>query len=168
MITREHKLLDGTARRAVYSDDEWHRFRLDVIWGPEKPINFIMLNPSTATEERDDPTVARCVTRARGLGAGGLIVTNLFAYRATDPRELKRLKIYDSIGGGNHLFIMQAIKDSSLVVCGWGSHGGEIGLIVRDWLRGAGVKLHVLKLTKEGAPAHPLYLGYDLKPVPWT
>jgi hypothetical protein len=127
-----------------------------------------MLNPSTADETADDPTVARCTRRARLWGYGGLIVTNLFAYRATDPAGLRSAP--DPVGPEGDTAIVAAARDAALVVCAWGNHGAYRGraTAVLALLDGLGVSPHHLALTRRGEPAHPLYLRYGLAPVPMT
>jgi hypothetical protein len=124
-----------------------------------------MLNPSTATESVLDPTVRRCMGFSRQWGCGGLRVVNLFALRATDPKQLKEAQ--DPVGPENDKCIKAAVASAELVVCAWGTHGKLLG-------RGAAVQkllayrhLHHLGLTKEGHPKHPLYLKKDLLPIPY-
>ncbi len=99
MITRTHQKGDA-ASTAEYSDCERYRYRLTRIWDPdgEKAL-FIMLNPSTATEVQNDPTVERCERRARALGFGAFRVTNIFAWRATDPKDMRAAP--DPVGPAN-------------------------------------------------------------------
>jgi len=131
----------------------------------ELPVHFIMLNPSTADETRNDPTVERCEQRARMWGYGGLIVTNVFAYRSTDPGVLKTM--FDPIGLDNNNSIISAIEHSACTVCGWGENGkllhrhDDIKELLKDKL------LYALKVNKSGIPAHPLYLSYKLTPIPF-
>lgn len=169
MIIREHRnILTSTIRRAIYSPCERYRYRLQVIWDKqEKPVNFLLLNPSTATELQDDPTVVRCLHRAQGMKCGGLIVTNIFALRATDPRELKMAG--DPIGPENDAAIKVAAYDSSQVICGWGTHGRLLHRAhdVKRALDHADVLLYTLGLTADGHPRHPLYLPYSATPKLW-
>jgi hypothetical protein len=126
-----------------------------------------MLNPSRADEVHNDPTIARAVRRARLLGYGGLLATNLFSACATDPRALTRLP--DPVGPENDEAILQAAAAAHRVICAWGVHGrlGERGVAVEALLRRAGHPLWVLRLNGDGSPAHPLYLSYALDPRPW-
>ena len=127
---------------------------------------FIGLNPSTADETKSDPTVTRCMNYARQWGYDGLIMTNLFAYRSTDPKALKAVD--DPVGPENDRYLIMSAIKASLVAAAWGNHGGYLG---RDGRVGSKLlqyrsKLHVLKRTKLGYPSHPLYLKSDLKPEP--
>ena len=89
MITRHHQKGDADST-AVYSDCESYRYLLTRVWNPQgQKALFVMLNPSTATEVQNDPTVERCERRARALGFGAFRVTNIFAYRATDPKVMR-------------------------------------------------------------------------------
>ena len=89
MITRTHTKGDAPST-AVYSDCEKYRYSLTRVWDDNGArVTFVMLNPSTATEVQNDPTVERCERRARALGYGGFCVTNIFAWRDTDPRKMR-------------------------------------------------------------------------------
>jgi hypothetical protein len=162
-------------RKCVFSDDRRYRYLLtieneDVDGGI---VNFLMLNPSTADEIVNDPTVERCQRRAFEHGLNGrifrsVIVTNLFGYRSTDPHELK--KVDDPVGPENDGAILQAAQASDLVICAWGEHGARwkrAGKVV-EMLRGSGFDLHALKLNTSGHPAHPLYIPYDVQPFVWN
>jgi hypothetical protein len=126
-----------------------------------------MLNPSTATEMQNDPTVERCERRARALGFGAFRVVNIFAYRATDPRVMRAQS--DPVGEGNDAAILAAVAWADRVICAWGSHGAHLGrgLAVEAVLRRAGGDLYQLGLTKGGQPKHPLYISYDCQPEIW-
>lgn len=169
MITRTH--LKGDAQsEAVYSDCESYRYLLTRVWDAQGPkASFVMLNPSTATETQNDPTVERCERRARALGFGAFRVTNIFAYRATDPRVMRAQA--DPVGPENDL----AIRDSALhwadqIICAWGTHGAHLqrGAQVAALLRATGKPLFTLGLTQDGHPKHPLYIGYDRQPELWV
>jgi len=137
-------------------------------WDATRPAaNFLMLNPSTADETVLDPTCARARDFAERWGYGALLVTNLFAWRATDPLAMRAAA--DPVGAGNDRAIVQAARAASLVVCAWGNHGAHLGRssAVRQRLRDAGVALHVLRLNANGEPAHPLYLPSALQPRRW-
>ena len=153
---------------AVFSACRRWRYLLWRRWDQAGAVaNFLMLNPSTADEAKLDPTCARARAYAAAWGYGALIVTNLFGWRSTDPRALQRVR--DPVGAGNDAAILRAAKESDLVVCAWGNHGeyGQRGSKVLHDLRTSGVKLHVLKTTGSGQPAHPLYLKKSLKAAPW-
>jgi len=168
VITRAHQKGDA-ASVAVYSDCMAYRYRLTRVWGAgQRRVVFVMLNPSTATELQNDPTVERCERRARALGFDGFAVANIFAYRATDPRVMRAAA--DPIGPDNDAAIAALAVWADVVICAWGRHGAcqGRGRTVEAALRGAGHALQHLGLTKAGEPRHPLYLGYDRQPEPWV
>lgn len=150
---------------ADFSECRRYRYRLERTWsGGEGSLNFLMLNPSTADEFENDPTVERCERRAQRWGFNRLIVTNIFAWRDTSPADMKRAA--DPIGPRNNEAILAAAKESRKVICAWGIHGAyrNRGSEVQEMLEQAGIKLWALRLTTEGVPYHPLYLPYDLSP----
>ncbi|NOX39051.1 MAG: DUF1643 domain-containing protein [Alphaproteobacteria bacterium] len=171
MITREH-LKGDAASVAVYSDCENFRYSLTRIWqaGGDKAL-FVMLNPSTATEVENDPTVERCERRARALGFGGFRVCNIFAWRATDPRNMRAQP--DPVGPENDRAIDEASRwanrAADRVICAWGTHGAHLdrGTKVEALLRARAVDLWHLGLTKDGHPKHPLYIAYSVQPARW-
>jgi hypothetical protein len=126
-----------------------------------------MLNPSTATEVQNDPTVERCERRARVLGFGAFRVTNIFAFRATDPNVMRAAA--DPVGPGNDAAIQGSLGWADKVICAWGNHGllGGRGEAVEAMLRQSGLPLFHLGLTGQGQPRHPLYVGYDQPPQAW-
>ena len=164
MITRTHVKGDAPSV-AVYSDCEAYRYLLTRVWDDALPrALFVMLNPSTATEVQNDPTVERCERRARALGFGAFRVTNIFAYRATDPRAMRAMA--DPVGPENDAAILGSLDwaggPADRIVCAWGTHGAHLGrgAAVERLLRESGRDLHHLGLTAAGAPKHPLYIGY--------
>lgn len=166
MITRDFTKGDA-ASVAVYSPCERYRYLLTRVWAPGPRALFVMLNPSTATEVQNDPTVERCERRARALGFGAFRVTNIFAFRATDPKVMRA--VADPVGPGNDAAIAESAGWADQVVCAWGNHGLHIGrgLAVESVLRASGAALFHLGLTGQGQPRHPLYVGYDQQPQPW-
>lgn len=166
MITRQFTKADAQSE-AVYSDCERYRFLLTRTWGSGPRALFIMLNPSTATEIQNDPTVERCERRARALGYGAFRVTNIFAYRATDPKAMRAVD--DPVGPENDQAILGSLAWADTVICAWGNHGLHRGrgAEVEANLRAAGARLHHLGLTNQGQPVHPLYISYDRQPQPW-
>lgn len=125
---------------------------------------FIGLNPSTADETVDDPMVRRCIGYAQKWGYAGLCIVNLFAFRATLPKDMKVAE--DPVGPDNDSVIIDVAKHQvDIVVAAWGINGAYMG---RDKKVKAMIsRLHYLKLTKNGFPSHPLYLPKKLNPVPW-
>lgn len=131
-------------------------------------VNFLMLNPSKATAEKNDPTVRRCMGYARAWGYGRLVVTNLFAYRSTDPKGLEAVD--DPVGPDNNRIITQRAHAADLTIAAWGEWGyyRERGREVAEMLTAEGIPLFALAVTQFGAPRHPLRLAGDLEPIPWT
>jgi hypothetical protein len=123
-----------------------------------------MLNPSTADEAVDDPTIRRCVGFARSWGFGGLAVGNLFAFRTPTPAALRSAP--NPIGLGNDDWLARLRDESDLIVAAWGDHGRFLGRAAA--VRAALPGLHHLGLTKLGEPRHPLYLPARIGPVPWA
>lgn len=125
---------------------------------------FIGMNPSTADESKNDPTIRRCIRFAESWGYAGLCMTNIFAFRATDPADMKVAN--DPVGPENDTALIECARNVGIVVAAWGVHGVHQG---RDAAIAAlGLDLHVLRLTKHGYPAHPLYLPKDISPKIWV
>ncbi|MCK5130706.1 MAG: DUF1643 domain-containing protein [Candidatus Sabulitectum sp.] len=148
---------------AEFSSDRVHRYSLWRIWDRDKAYAaFVGLNPSTADEYKNDPTVRRCINYARDWGYGGLIMLNIFAYRSTDPRNL--YTVADPVGPDNDFHIRTLSSNAGVTVAAWGNHGELLN-------RGEEAKKlltnpQCLKLTKAGCPGHPLYLRKDLHLMP--
>jgi hypothetical protein len=155
------------ANGATLSADRKYRYRLWRSLGRGAgAVTFIMLNPSTADETEDDPTIRRCLAFAKMWGHKSLDVVNLFAFRATNPKELAKAE--DPIGPENDRVIERVITDASLVIAAWGVHGALNGRdddVIR-MVQPTG-KLHYLRFTKAKHPSHPLYLPGTLKPIQW-
>ncbi|MCT8159173.1 DUF1643 domain-containing protein [Pseudoruegeria sp. SHC-113] len=167
MITRTHQK-DDAASTALYSDCERYRYALTRIWDPAgRKAVFLMLNPSTATEVQNDPTVERCERRARTLGFGAFRVCNIFAWRDTDPRKMRAAA--DPVGLENDAAIREAAQWADQIICAWGTHGAHLnrGPQVEALLRETGLPLFHLGLSKAGHPKHPLYIAYSEAPRPW-
>lgn len=154
-------------RGARFSECGAYRYSLWRIWNERPPILFLMLNPSTADEVDNDPTVERCERRARAMGAGGLKVANIFALRSTDPQALYSHP--EPIGALNDAAIVAQAREASMTICAWGGHGRFMGRdqAVMELLRDAGVHPHCLALNRDGTPRHPLYVSYDVAPAIW-
>ncbi|WP_415401299.1 DUF1643 domain-containing protein [Tateyamaria sp. SN3-11] len=168
MITRTHTKGDAPST-AIYSDCERYRYSLTRIWDDSgKRVNFVMLNPSTATEVQNDPTVERCERRARTLGYGSFAVTNIFAWRDTDPRAMKAAS--DPVGPGNDAAIFDRATWADDVIAAWGTHGAHLdrGATVAALLHRTDRPLYHLGLSKAGHPKHPLYLPYTQHPERWS
>lgn len=154
------------AAGATFSPCRRWRYLLWRRWDEAKPIaNFLMLNPSTADEFRLDPSCTRAQNYAERWGFGGVLITNIFAWRATMPEELKLVK--NPVGRGNDRAILRAALEASIVVCAWGNHGAHLDRAarVRRMLEQDRLKLHALRLNDSGHPAHPLYLPGTLEPI---
>ena len=167
MITRHHDTLLSKST-AIYSDCEKYRYALTRVWDEDaKRVLFIMLNPSSATEVQNDPTVERCERRARALGLGAFRVTNIFAWRDTDPRNMRAAS--DPTGPANDAAILDGVDWADTIVAAWGTHGAHLGRggTVTALLRHSGCALQCLGLTKDGHPKHPLYISYSQQPMIW-
>lgn len=147
-----------------FSSDRMYRYTLWREWyGGMGYVNFIGLNPSTADETADDPTIRRCIGYAKLWGYSGLCMTNLFAFRATDPKKM--MAASDAIGPENNDYLMTAAIGADMIVAAWGAHGAWMsrGECVHKGLP----TMYVLRLTKNGHPSHPLYLPKRLLPFYW-
>ena len=152
-------------KSAILSADRKYRYVLTRIWDEAKPtVVFIGLNPSTADEKTDDPTIRKCIGYAKRWGYGKLIMVNIFAFRSTDPSLLKRVE--DPIGPDNDSYIQKCVSESNSVIACWGKHGK---LLNRDKvLMDSLPNLVCLKRNKNGTPHHPLYLSKDVTPVTYN
>ncbi len=133
-------------------------------------LMVIGLNPSTADETNDDPTIRRCIGFAKSWGYGALCMTNLFAFRATDPEVMKRTlapegETIDSNTSRNCQWLLETAKGAGMILAAWGKHGRH-----RD--RAAAVvrmldlyPIHALTLNADGSPKHPLYVAANTKPI---
>ncbi len=148
---------------AVFSPCRTYRYLLWRIWNKSNPrLNFIGLNPSTADENTDDPTMRRCRQFTQDWGFGGFYMTNLFAFRATKPTRLKSAK--DPVGPDNDGWIVTAGSMSEKVVFVWGCHG-SFRSRNREVIALLGKRGFCISLTKGGHPRHPLYLKKSLQLV---
>lgn len=140
--------------------------------GEPLSVLFVMLNPSTADGEQDDPTIRRCIGFARHWNYERMEVVNLFAYRATSPRDLFAAKARgeDVIGWQNQECFQDMVADAGIIVCAWGANADGLEYHVeevRGWLLHYGDKPQLaLGFTKSGHPKHPLYVPLDAKLVP--
>lgn len=154
-----------TIRRGAICDG-LYRYTLWRSWDEQRPrVLFVLLNPSTANAEHDDPTLRRCLGFARREGCGSLEIVNLFAYRATQPALLKTTP--DPVGGENNHHIVAAAQQANIIVAGWGAHGTYLDRD-RTVLRLLSLyPLFCLGQTQNGQPKHPLYSPY--RPlIPWS
>ncbi len=149
---------------ATFSPCRTYRYTLKRVWDAELPtLAFILLNPSTADETANDPTIRRCIGFAQLWGFGTLVAANIFALRSTYPKDLRLID--DPVGPGNDRAIKRLIKSADLVVAAWGGHGRYLnrGARVLSMLPDDAVCLGV---NADGAPKHPLYLRSDTKRRP--
>ncbi len=165
---RDGRSPDGLPERYLYSPDMVFRYAFGRWWGDADLATtavWVLLNPATGdTERRRRPTLSRCISRSRAIGATGLVIVNLFAFRHTRPRELRSAQ--DAVGPANDdvLRVLTGAGQRSIVA--WGSHGslhgrsGEVGPLLTD--------PHCLGTTRHGEPRHPLYVPADAELVPWV
>jgi hypothetical protein len=152
-------------RCATFDPTRTYRYTLERHWGDAKPAVFVMLNPSTADAFVEDPTIRRCQAFAKREGCGGLIVVNLFALRATDPKALYSHP--DPVGPLNDGIVHEAHYQGSPVIAAWGVHGTLNGRSAAVCSLLEFCDLHVLGLTKDGHPRHPLYVRGDAPLTLW-
>ena len=169
LIPEDVLLVSATTLRtgAVISPCRKYRYALWRMWGDVVRSGYVMfvgLNPSTADETVDDPTIRRCVGFAKSWGYAGLVMTNLFAFRTTDPALMKR--VGDPIGPENDRYLQAQDGYRALVVAAWGTYGAHRNrdLEVANMLH----PMFCLAVTKDGHPAHPLYLAKHLRPAPFS
>ncbi len=168
LSVREYEDSTGCKNYAVYSLCETYRFFLERVWdAASPPLVMLMLNPSTATELQNDPTVERCERRARQNGYGGLQVLNIFALRSTDPKNLYETS--NPTGDYNDFFIRLILKqnvENDNIVCGWGTHGmlNNREKDIFKLFQKESITPKAFKWTKNGHPQHPLYISYAEQP----
>jgi hypothetical protein len=137
-----------------------------------KPCLFVMLNPSTADATMDDPTIRRCIGFAKREGCTDLTVVNLFALRATDPKQIQAATAMgkDPIGPDNWNHFTAQIEGHQrigLIIAAWGAHPMASTMPVHhERLREA--RALCLGMTKDGSPRHPLYVKADQPLVTWA
>jgi hypothetical protein len=153
--------IEFTDKGARFDPSQRFRYALWRTWANKgaRYVNFVMLNPSTADAEVLDPTVTRCVKYSHQWGYDGVHVTNIFALRSTDPREL--YAVTDPVGPSNDQFILETADRAALVVVAWGTHGRfrDRGMEIAELL--VPFKPKHFGLTRQGQPRHPLDLRSD-------
>lgn len=175
--------------KAIFSPCEKYRYTLWRDWrGPwdnefeEAPpgitgfnyVNFICLNPSTATDTKDDSTIRKCTKFAKRWKYDGLAITNIFAWRDTDPGAIKNCLLtgVDPVGPENDKHILDIARGAALVIAAWSQHAHLAGRgnHVRQLLKLTGRDVYYLKMGtgKNPEPYHPLYLRDDTNPIFWT
>lgn len=151
---------------AVISADGRYRYRLDRWWASDSVhgttrMPFLMLNPSTADADDDDPTIRRCARFARRDGHSGITVVNLLAFRSTDPDQLATVD--DPIGPDNVLTVVRVAETAGYIVAAWGAHPAARDAW-RSYLQAftkLGIPVMCLGVTRDGYPRHPLYVRGD-------
>ena len=162
--------LDGFSfkpKGAILSDDGVYRYRLHRVVNPQGAgtVLFIMLNPSTADDDLDDPTIRRCIGFAYDLGYRRLEVVNLFAYRSPKPVTLRHVD--DPTGPENDYHLKSAAGNASLIIAAWGANvagierGKEVMAMLDD------LPVYCLEITQLGSPKHPLYIKAGTQPIPY-
>lgn len=154
-------------KAAVIDPTGTYRYLLTRTWDESQlPAVFIMLNPSTADADEDDPTIRRCINFAKKWGCGGIRVVNVFAYRATDPKKLLEAK--DPVGPDNQAHIVEALLGAGIIIAAWGAAGPKqkkpYDLIMDAMKEAEDQEMYSLGHTKSGMPRHPLYLRNDTMP----
>lgn len=159
--------LDDPFMGALFSEDRVYRYRLWRHWSEGPTMAVIGLNPSTADETQDDPTIRRCIGFAKREGCGRLEMLNLFGLRSTDPTQLSLVE-FDPIGPDNDDTIMAIAGAADVVVAAWGAEKYAVARArdVTAMLAAAQVPVRCLGRTASGAPRHPLYLHRDTELVP--
>ena len=153
-------------RRAVFDKTGKYRYTLDRQWATSGPhIAWVLLNPSTADEHKDDPTIRRCINFSKDWGYGSARIVNIFAFRATKPTDL--FAASRPVGPANSRSIKAAAARADIVILAWGVHGSYIdrGRAVLNLLDD--FNLQCLGVTKDGHPKHPLYLSGKTRPRPF-
>lgn len=151
---------------ATFSSCKKYRYLLYRLWDNFENgfCIFIGLNPSTADENNDDPTIRRCVDFAKRFKYSGLYMLNLFGYCSTDPKEL--LKINDPVGKWNNKVIKEICENNNgYKICCWGNYGSfkNRGVQLINFLDHFDINLHCFGFTEKNEPKHPLYLSKESK-----
>ena len=155
---------------AVFSgSDRFYRYALWRVWNPSVgKLLFIGLNPSTANDIKDDPTISRLIGFAKSWGFGGLFAGNLFSLVTANPDVLWHSSPEQPKGGPNDIAIMRMRELSASVLVGWGNEGVNAGTRPREVLALLGWPVYCLKTTSVGEPGHPLYLPRDAKLIEYV
>ena len=176
-MTQQHLAVGPAPGSAVISPCGLYRYELRrsiTVHGGQphgRRVCWLMLNPSTADAEQDDPTMRKVLGFSRRWGYEEIVVVNLYAWRATDPKamlEIAAVQLAEAVGPDNDRHILAAAAEAEVVVLGWGANADHRR--ARDVLRMLephAAKLRCLKLTGNGHPGHPLMLPYKLPLVPW-
>ncbi len=151
---------------AEFSDDRKYRYALWRTWAEGKGVvAFVGLNPSTADEVDNDPTIRRCINYAKAWGYSGIVMLNLFAFRTKSPKEMKDAAF--PVGPDNDYWLEHYYDIADLVVCAWGNDGRHFKrdqMILKTFYEAGIWEVNVLRITGSGQPGHPLFLPKNLKP----
>lgn len=157
-------MMSSVLGEAIFDSSMTYRYQLTRNWNTlvstKGIITWVMMNPSTADQFQDDPTIRRCISFSKNWGYSGLIITNIYAFRSTDPKGL--LKVGDPMGPDNPTYIKDALDKSSSIVVAWGSFidpPTPVREVLKDY------SLFCLGTTKHGHPKHPLYIKGDTIPI---
>lgn len=156
---------------ATFDVSSYYRYCLTRSWTTDEAnahqVTFIMLNPSEADAEQDDPTIRACSQFAQGWGYTRLTVVNLFAYRTAHPAMLGRIE--DPIGPENDQYVTSAVKLADKVILAWGNQGILLNRdqTVINLISSYRHKLYCLKRNRTGQPCHPLYIKRTTMPFVW-
>ncbi len=173
-IQLDTEIKEGKQGLAIFDNDNRYRYvLLRRLHNEGSILHFCMLNPSIADQDQDDPTIRRCMGFARRWGYALLVVTNIFAFRAGDPRMMAVES--DPVGRLNDHYIQANVEACHRTIVAWGDWGlvkaatyrGSRGPEVLDLLSLHGLTIYHLGLTQKGQPKHPLYLRADTEPVEW-
>lgn len=172
MVNSKRKRREPERSVCEFSPCEIYRYTLEHRWDDDTPayarntIAWLLLNPSTADTSSLDPTLRRCRGFSRAFGGGGMIILNLYAFRATLPRDM--LDAADPVGPFNDYHIERTLRrdDIKMAIAGWGTHGGHLNRAANVLQAWPG-RFHALAVNKDGSPSHPLYLKSTLVPQPY-
>lgn len=151
---------------AIFSNCRTFRYTLWREWdfSNQNYAMFIGLNPSTADEVNNDPTVRRCIDYAKRWGYGAMCMMNAFAFRATDPAVMKAHP--DPVGEKNDYWLKEMALEAGIIIAAWGLHGKHLDRQA-SILKLLPHPIHCLTTTKDGTPGHPLYLKKSLEAKPF-
>ena len=164
---------DYDPKTAIFSPCMTYRYTLTREWADGQCVVWMMLNPSTATAEIEDPTIRRCIGFSKLWGYGRLIVLNLFGLRSTDPRGLTQFA--DPVGLDNDFHIGRSLGQAGEIVCAWGCRqhlkaspvlSGRPAAVVK--MIPSGIPVMCLGYRSDGAPRHPLMVPYTAPCVPFN
>lgn len=164
--------LMSPCRRYRYTLRRWFGVQPSLLAEPGRPgiqtVCFVMLNPSTADANQDDPTIRKCIGFAKRLGFGGLVVVNLYALRETDPKRMLAVSERSRVGEENDTHIGFEAQKANAVIAAWGKPPATRLQAAQVKLRAEHVRnliaptqLYALATTADGHPRHPLMLSYN-------